>query len=458
MPVPIKYRILFLIPIILPILIIIGLVLFPKMTAFILIASFLAFFPLIQRNFEINMFKTNTRSAFKNYTILYSTKTLLYFLQYFLLTSIFPYQVLIVLIILLFIGNFFHQAFGAISGFSLKVKDEKIRVITLLNGLKTGVFNKKTPYIDIIYALLFLGSIVTCISIYYNDTISYSNKLVFISIYVFILQEFFQLILEFFFRYRIISSEFFDDDFRNFYLSTSFSNIFYAIFLFLSPYLIFQPNNMEFITFFKDWPIWYFVIPPLLIFMLFQVYPFIIGSQKYRNQHNEFIENRFQILQNLISLSNLPFNKETQKELEKITRDLINKSNILSNSSWALQIFQKIEKGKITIDTYRKKKGMLRVQNTVRDLLNNEKDLVKYDSRVAQLKFYEKLIYNIKTNRLSEIKEYLVSLLSEVKESKEERKNYIIPILSSSIGTLLIYLIKTFSDELMKIIDVVVPK
>jgi hypothetical protein len=276
------------------------------------------------------------------------------FCGFWILTRIFPFYLILLLVVALLLAFATHLLIGAIAGFTLQEKRKKVVVLFLMRsferGFKEGLEgNKLASYFFIFLPYLpLLGLVVSVIGSlwsFWRYPIGDPQARVLIAFFQFTLFFLTSMIYNLIIFWPVVSSEFVDDDLRNFYLSGGFSMVLYSTIFLLFPLWIFKQDFNQ--LFGSLPPFWLLLSIPLLLFLIGYVFPFFIGLYLYRHQARNLLEWQREWLNQVLQLVQLPKGETRSKGLEEKFSELENERNKRLSENTLFKFYLYIATGKI---------------------------------------------------------------------------------------------------------------
>jgi hypothetical protein len=233
---------------------------------------------------------------------------LLSFSQFWLLTRIFPFYLILLLIGVTLFGPISYTVFGALSGITLPHKKRKIRALTTILGLQQGVQNPVVPFVFITQFFIFLTILAGSLFVFWRYPIGDSDAKILITIFLFTLPNILFPLSFIVLSWSIVTSEFIDDDIRNAHLAQAFSRIMYNTIYLVFPIWLFKQEVMEsFGRFYWSLPVfWILLSTPLLLFIFGNILPYFIGMSRFRVQARAMLDWRRKWVTEVLQLVKLP--------------------------------------------------------------------------------------------------------------------------------------------------------
>lgn len=252
------------------------------------------------------------------------------FIQFWLLTGIFPFYVILLLVVSSLLGIMIHNLIGAIAGFSLQQK--KINVLGVVWAVQHPLLGCALIISSVLMLMVMtIGSLYT----FWKWQIGSGEARAWIAFFLFIVPQLVAVPTGLALNGPMVTSEFIDDDVRNSYVSSQFSSILYSTVTLVFPMWIFQT---ELSGVFGGLPPYGLLLSiPLLLFLLGGAFPFFVGMHRYRSTTQTLLEWRRNWLQDVNHLLTLPEGdnrhqlwKEKLSELEAEIRTRTDENEFLA--------------------------------------------------------------------------------------------------------------------------------
>lgn len=226
---------------------------------------------------------------------------LLIFVQFWCLTGIFPYYVILLLVGASFIGVMIHNLIGAFAGFGVEENKSKINILVLAFAAQ-----RKAAGAAVLIGAFVLLVVVPVGSLYkfWKLPVGSSEAVAWIAFFLFIIPQIFSILLGFASILPTITSEYVDNDVRNYLLSTQFSSVINSTVALTFPVWVFT----KFPSTINQWmpPGWLILSIPSLIFLFCYLLPYFVGASRYRFQLKAQLEWRREWLKETEEVLTLP--------------------------------------------------------------------------------------------------------------------------------------------------------
>ena len=243
------------------------------------------------------------------------------FVEYWLLTGLLPVNLMLLLIAAIVLAQLLYIVIGAVAGYTLPEKSEKVAALSFMWGVQQAVQHPILRAIPTafgyIYAIVTVaGSLLT----YWYFPIGDREALVRIAVFVFTVRQITGILISLIEIWPVVISPYLDDDLRNSYLGGSFSNIVSSTIILLFPvWLLDQQGN----TLLGQLPpFWLLLSVPILVFFIGTVIPFLVGVNSYRTQANLLLNWRRQWVNDVLAIVKLPLGDRRSMNIEMYLQNL----------------------------------------------------------------------------------------------------------------------------------------
>ena len=277
------------------------------------------------------------RSKFLFSIFSYLTLVIIFF-QFWLLTNMFPLKLILIIFAANIVTLIVTLLIGAISGFGLKDKKEKVIALTYL----WGVEKKERGCIALIFGLIVLLLVfVAPLVIYWMYPAGSQKVIVLISFFQFTLLQIFSTIMMILMDWSQLTSSHADDDLRNSRLTSGFTRIIYSTIYLLFPLWIFN-GNIEYIEHtmgLKLPDFWILISLPIILFVFGSLIPFYIGMYRHRSEAKHMNEWKKRWLEDAESILNMPAGAERESEWKVKVEELQNEVKKKSEENELLRFY-----------------------------------------------------------------------------------------------------------------------
>lgn len=375
---------------------------------------------------------------------------MLYFVQYSLLTLTLPITVMLWIIIGVIASNLLYSFIGALAGFTLKAKQEKINTLYVVRGMEMGINQGIARWLGLGSLFAYMASWIAALAIFWTHPLRDPSIYAREAMIIFIIPQLMGLVLQFIIIIPAVTSEDIDDDLRNAYLTQNFSGLIYIILFFLFPLGLFYDQYAAVISWLP--PYWIAIITIPILYVLMAVIPFFMGLNKYKNQNADFLDWRLDWLkemQNILLFAD-PV-KKTEAFNNKID-ELNAEINYLAEQDKYLKMYTSLDNLQPFVVGLPEKDKMIYTF-----VINNKNKLSKWDVRIAQVNKLQEYHDNIDLNNINASEDYIKNNIAfaenEMKESSTNGKNKIAPVLISAITAILGFFFKTYQSDILNVLN-----
>jgi hypothetical protein len=370
----------------------------------------------------------------------------LIFVEFWCLTGIFPYYVILLLLAASFVGVVIHNLIGAIAGFGLEQKKSKINILALILGAQRKAWG----------AVLLLAALVMLIVIvvgslykFWTLPVGSPEAVGWIAFFLFIVPQLFSMVSGMASTIPIMASEFVDQDLRNYFLSNQFSSVIYSTAAFIFPVWVFaQLGKMPY-----DWipPGWVILSLPLLIFIFCYLLAYFVGANRHRSLVKAQLEWRREWLKDAEELLAVPEEirghlvEEKNAELQKEVRD--------RTASNELHTF--IQEVESLVQSAPDPANLGPVGDIFGIILDNKQNLREWDMRFREVDTLDHLSRTVSQAGCGNLSNFVVAAKNHVTEDIQEMSKKG-SLLAGGFGTAMsgagLFLFKAYLPQLMALI------
>lgn len=380
-----------------------------------------------------------------------SSVLVLYFIQFWLLSQTpFPFYILLILIAASLFTLPVYEFIGAVAGFTLKEKRDKINKLYTIVAFQQSLNNPGKAKIMQLSGILILIGWLAALVIFWLQPLSSPEVRIWTAVFIFIVPQISNIINSLNSVTPIVASQFVDDDLRNANLASNFSSVSYSLIFFIFPFYILKQEFAFKFTWLP--PYWVLISIPLILFFLLAIIPFFVGLYKHQNQKKYFLEWEKDWLDDFKNTLYLPAggNKTTveeekmsvlQKEISaRSTEDKIN------DLFTGLQDFRAVNP-----DNLSEAEEMLLL------VKENERNIKKWNlqlSYISKLEETRDAVYNLKSDK-DALKEYIENNMKEISEDIEgikKSKNLLGGVLTAALTALISFAFKTYQADILKLL------
>jgi hypothetical protein len=380
-------------------------------------------------------------------TFLLSVASLfLTFLQFLVLTGVFPFYLILGLIGAYVLATVINLLIGAIAGFSLPEKRNKIGALTVIWGAQKPMLG--CGFIVLCLVIL-LVSWVGSLWVFWRYPIGSPYARVLVALLQFTLPQLIMIPSTLALAWPTVTSEYLDDDLRNSYLTTSFTGIIYSTIYLLFPIWIFK----EEVTSVLGWalpPFWVLLSIPILLFLLGGAFPFFIGMYRFRSQHRIMLDWRRNWLEEVTPLCKLPEGEIRSAEIERKAQELDEeiRERYLSADKM-FHFYQDLKLSDVPNEERPLPVSDLGLQESILDIIRkNESQLVNWDIRFGHLDELLHLRNIIGAGKSQDLGGFIEAKLKGIGAEKPQ-KNVIAGSILSALSAGLVWLFKTYQTEII---------
>ncbi len=246
------------------------------------------------------------------------------FAEFWALTRIFPFHLVLILIGALALGNFLYFVTGSITGFTLAEKQQKMGALSVIWGASQPM----PACIAVVLILLArLVGIIGVLWAFWTHPVGDPRAIILIAFFHFVIVQALAIPGLIVMQWPMVTSEFLDDDIRNSYLAQQFSRIIYSTIYLLFPLWLFKQDiRVAFPSIHlpaTDLPhFWILLSIPLLLFLGGGVLPFFLGINRYRAQVKAMSAWLEGWLQQVLITNTLPLGDLRSRQLQDQLEDL----------------------------------------------------------------------------------------------------------------------------------------
>ena len=257
------------------------------------------------------------RRGMKIYVFRYLSFFIL-FLQFWLLTRMFPVLLILILIGASTLGSIIYILLGAIAGFTLEQNKQKIAVLSLIGGVTR---NPAASCLWVIGLLLFQTiSAIGALWVFWKYPIGDSRARVLIAMFLFVLPLLIRIPMSLFLAWPVVTSEYVDNDLRNSHLAEAFANIIYQTILLMFPFWLFKQDIAQFNVPLP--PFWVLLSIPLFAFILCNLLPFFLGLYRHRAQSRALLDWRSNWLKETLITNEMPQGEQRNASFQERLQEL----------------------------------------------------------------------------------------------------------------------------------------
>jgi hypothetical protein len=370
---------------------------------------------------------------------------ILIFVQFWCLTGIIPYYVILLLIVASFAAVLAHNLIGAMAGFGLKQKQTKINILSVVLFAQL-----KAAGVAVLFGALVMVVVVLAGSLYkfWRLPMGSPEAVCWIAFFLFIIPQIFSILANFI-TIPILTSEFVDSDVRNYFLSTQFSAVIYSTAALIFPVWIFNQSKGSVFPWMP--PGWLILSTPLLIFLICYLVPYFLGASRHRAQVKTQLEWRKEWLRETEELLALPepnragLIEEKNAALQAELRDRTESNelykfvqeveNVLSSSPPGADLGQPGEVFKIIVE--------------------NKQSLKDWDIRFREARILEQLSHTVTQAGSGNLSGFIAAAKSNVTDdlaTMSKERNLLAGTLWTLASALGPFLFKAYQNQILAVI------
>lgn len=283
--------------------------------AFLVVFAFTLFLATKQQNrITSNQRSSGTGIISYGYAVL---SLLLGFVQFWLLTRVFPALSAVVLLTLAAsTGLILHNAIGKIAGFG--DQPQKIKVLTTVWSARWGT-KHRFQACAMMVGILVVVFLAPFVALYHfaRLPIGSAREVIWVTLLLFILPQLFATLFGLGVIGPMMVSQFVDDDVRNALLTTQFSGAIYSTVALVFPVSILSRNG-QFLSWLPQGEVyWLAVTAPLLLFFVGGVFPYLAGVFRHRAKRRSLVKWRKEWLRSVRKIALSPSGSNRAKLFEE---------------------------------------------------------------------------------------------------------------------------------------------
>lgn len=230
---------------------------------------------------------------------------ILYFVQYWLLTRMFPLQFIAVLLGFSLLALLLSTIVRALAGLGTAENQEKVLALNAIWGFERGASNPLIFIATGICALLvILATWVACLWVYWRHPVGAPEAKVWIALFIFAPLLVVNWLVTLLISWPAVTSEALDNDLRNFHLIARFAEMLNLMIWLLFPVWMLK---QEVTGMFQALPpLWAILAIPVLLFAIGGLLPYVIGIFRFQSNRVALQAWRRRWLQGLLEIVKLP--------------------------------------------------------------------------------------------------------------------------------------------------------
>lgn len=261
------------------------------------------------------------------------------FVQFWLLTRIFPVNLYLALVAAGLVALAIQSVIGAAAGLTIAQTKQKVGVLTTI----WSIHNKAGGcFVALVSVVVLLASVVGSMATFWTHPLGQPAAVGWIAFYEFILPLLIPIIALNVFFWPTITSEFIDDDCRTNILLSQFSQALAIAISLVYPVWLFQYEFERSIGPIPAHWMWDLISVPFVAFLLGGLCPYVIGFWKYRAQTRAMSSWHHDWLGSLLTTLAMPAGSARSKAIAMAARSLKTQREWLVGKSELLKFFLEI--------------------------------------------------------------------------------------------------------------------
>ncbi|HEY8131885.1 MAG TPA: hypothetical protein VII12_08325 [Thermoanaerobaculia bacterium] len=436
---------------------------------------------------------TKTRMSMFRFFLFDVAITLASLALFWTTTNRISFPAIVAIVLLLVLNYLLNDLIGAISGFTLPDRRQKVGILTFILGAEqrwTGII------LILIAAVTDIVCMLAVLITFWRYPIGHPTAAIEVAFFQFFIPEIFGLTVWIAASWPMVTSEYIDNDMRDAHLAGAFSRLFVQSITLAYPIWLLQPEFRSFAArhHFPPEGIWMIVALPMLGFLFGAVVPFVVGIYRRRSEVRRIHEWREAWLSRLSHILVLPTGAARKQAIDEALEDLRNEiQNRFSNNSlftfyeetimpnlpaenrllaagtqeetspedsgFARRAKQARERlrgqiARITLDT--EAPPIVQVQ---RIILKYRSKLVEWDLRFTSIDDLLSLYDIISHTEIDNLKPYIDARLKDATTAskKVEARSVIAATLLTAISSSVAWVAKEYAPELLKFVGRIIP-
>lgn len=383
----------------------------------------------------------------------------LIFAMYWSLTDIFPAGLLLLLIGLYLIGMAIYFLFGAAMGIGVEDKQRKITALALIWSMQ----NQRLSCINMsLLALAYLVSVLGSLIVFWAHPFKDPNARFLITILLPVFLTVAGTVSTVFASWPIVTSEYLDDDFRNFRLINDLSLVLTnTAILFLPMWIFGQAVPAAYGGYTPA--MWVLISLPLLAFLAGDLIPFFVGVYRYRAQSKLMLDWEVDWLKRTVAAHKLPPQPRSQAlqdrvdGIEQQIKKSTERNTLLQFYHSALLPSAPAAQGATGPPGTSPGNTATQPQNVVQQvLLENADNLPEWDIRFKYLTELYELYNYADAAKTQDLSAFFTDRLNDKRTEQKTapaRKNVIAGLVLSGFSSAVIWAFKTFQSNIMDLLS-----
>lgn len=265
------------------------------------------------------------------------------FVQLWLLTRMFPVLWIAVLIGASLLGRAINAVIGAVVGFTVPEKREKIFALSIIWSVQRRVFN---CFVMGTSMLVMLMSSIGSLWEFWTRPIGDPHAKFWIVVFQFLIPQLVEIPYSIAMTWPTVISGYMDDDLRNSSLAASFSGIIYKTLYLLFPIWVVRDQIQSVLG--RSIPhIYVLLSAPLLAFMLGSLLPFVIGVHRFRSQSRQMLQWEERWLQELYESTQRPLGPARDAAINEKVDQLEKEIHRSFSQNRVMEVYQSLAQGDV---------------------------------------------------------------------------------------------------------------
>lgn len=371
---------------------------------------------------------------------------LIIFFQFSLLTFHFPLIICLLIVGLSLLTHFSNNVVAGFLGLSIRAQFKKVQLLSLTGGLQVGLANRFTQYLLSIMGLLIFAAWGAALVLFWIYPVESSLKNNWVLFLLFFSPQAAGIAQSLVLNIPILSSEYTDDDYRDYVLSQSFTQLLMFLLPWMIPYLAVQIRPDLFSISLP--PLWIWMSIPLLYFALTVLLPFFIGVNKHKAQRKYFLNWREGWISDTLSAIHLSNYGAKVKAVESSVRRLQKETEEMEAKDQLYQFYYAVDQS----DELAVNAGLNdQAREIYQRIADNKRDIIRWNIQLQHLAKLKELNENVKPDNLSASKDFLNYQLGLTKSDLSgisSIKNNLSGITLALISSVIAFLLKEFQDPI----------
>ncbi len=403
----------------------------------------------VANKFMTSVFKIirSKRASFLITMLFTSIIALIYFVQYWLLTGIFPVKSMLILFSALILSQLIYEIFGSLLGITIAETMNKIRVLTVVRGFEFGLKYPWVNKVNAIMGLLIFVSWIIALVIYWTSPVMTTQTTFWISFCIFVIPTLIGTIIGNEYALLFLASTKYDNDLRNEYFIKGFNSVLSTTVFIMLPIGLFYnyqaaSANLP--------PYWLVILSPLLLFVLLTILPFFVGSNKFHHQQVYNVTWLIDWLNATNSALLIPGEEKKKAALQERVTEL---ETAIDEHETEHQVLAYIDESD-SPEFRQVASGNPQFQAITELFTVNRNNIHKWDIRASYLKKLQALKENMYTADEESCKVLITQSLASMEKERErlsKTKNHITGLIITATTTGVGFALKYYQEDLLRL-------